>query len=123
MRRNSLAQKDAWTSFTAYNQVLARYTGDQILGALRSVNGGIVYIKATDYVHVHFVDTTPFYRFNLVPQPMVHRGETKARCTYIGSNWVRQEALDLLGYKYDKTSSGSFAIQRDVEFVSNIVFP
>lgn len=112
--------QDVWVPSHTYHQPPARYIGDHMLSALRYANGGILYIKSNDFQHFYYVDKTRYYQFNLVPASLVPVGESEPRSTHIGSSWVRQEALDLLGYPYQKTPWGSFTILRDIQYVSDI---
>ena len=111
--------KDVWRVSHVPGQTPTRYVGDEILNVIRSIGGGIVYTKRNDFQYWHYVDQTVVYRFDLVPSLLIPVDESEPRFTEIGKSWVRQEALDLLGYTYSETQSGHFCVSGNLELVSD----
>jgi len=118
-RRGYVPVTDVWKSSHTFDQRPARYIGDDMLHALRHMNGGIVYIKGNDLQQSHYVDGIQFHRFNLVPWRL-NPSDSTYMWTDIGKGWVRRAALDLLGYSCIETPSGNFRISRDLAFVSDL---
>lgn len=114
--------KDTWITSRAPGHRPTRIVGDEILNALRSTGGGIVYTKRNDFRHSYYVDHILTYTFNLVPSTLITSNESEPRFTEIGKGWVRQEALELLSYTYTETPSGHFCISGNLELVSKILF-
>ena len=110
--------KSVWTGSHAPRRRPARYDGDEILNAIRSTGGGIVYTKRNDFKYSHYVDETVVYIHYLVPSLLIPLDESEPRFTEIGKGWVRQEALDLLGYTYSETQCGHFCVSGNLELVS-----
>lgn len=110
---------NVWRSSASYQ---SRRVGDDILEALRRERGGIVYLMQRDLYIVLCVDDVAFYRINLVPEETIFEEATKTLSIEIGRSWVRQEALDLLGYSYSVTKSGDFSITGNLDFVSACMF-
>ncbi|MCJ1426226.1 hypothetical protein MMC29_004129, partial [Sticta canariensis] len=103
--------KDLWISPHLTGQApTPRSVGEDMLDALRSTGGGIVYAKKNDFEHLYFVDRIVTYRFLLVPFSLIPSNELEPLFTEIGKGWVRQEALDLFSYTYTETPSGHFCI-------------
>ena len=113
-RPNGVPTKEVWRS---PQRGLARNAGDELLSALRHAYGGIVYIKTNDYQQIYYMDREKFFRFSLAPDWLIPPGGTKHLTTEIGPDWVRREALSLLGYTYVEMSSDRFSISGDLEFV------
>lgn len=108
----------AWKSADPLTGAQTRYTGYQILNALRSASGGIVYMKGNEFRQSYFVDKIEVYAFDLVPRSFIPASEREPQFTEIGNGWVRREALNLLSYTYTETSYGHYSIARDLDFVS-----
>ena len=96
----------------------SRQLGGEILTELRSLRGGIDYIKSNNFTQVYYVDQYPIYRFNLVPWDMIPRGEEELLNTELGRGLIRREALDLFAYSYTETETGNFLISGNLELVS-----
>jgi hypothetical protein len=74
-------------------------------------------MKRSELRHALYVDDVEIYKFNLVPSSLLAPADLLILYTEIGKGWIRQEALDLLGYSYYETSSGSFSISGNLYFV------
>lgn len=116
-RELDLRVDEVWRSSHAFRQAPPRHAGDSILDQLRIARGGILYKKGNDFRQTLYIDGYSFYEFDLVPSSLIPFNESQAQYTEIGKGWVRQEALDLLGYPYTETQSGHFSVSRDLEFV------
>lgn len=113
--------KDLSIPSHALGQPPIRFLGDEILSAIRSTRGGIVYTKRNDFIHSVYVDSIVAYTFYLVPLSLIPFNESEHWFTEIGKGWVRQEALDIFSYTYTETSSGHFCISGNLELVSNML--
>jgi hypothetical protein len=114
---NDVRISEVWRSSNAFQRLPARHAGDSILAQLRDALGGIVYKKGNAFRQALYIDGHSFYEFDLVPPSLIPSNESEAPYTEIGKGWVRQEALNLLGYTYTETHSGHFSIPRDLKFV------
>ena len=112
----SMGTKAVWQKVRS-GQTPVGYVGDEILNALVSASGGIVYMRGNDFQRSYYLDRKPFYTFFLVPPFLIPENEWRPSFVEIGKSWVHREALDLLGYAYNETKSGDLSIPRDLEFV------
>lgn len=118
MRAVPIRTKEIWNP-RSMPQHPSRYIGDDILRTLRHAGGGIIYSKGNAYWHSYYIDGSIFYRFDLAPSMLMPSKASEITYTQIGKGWVRQEALDLLGYRYQETKSGHWDIHDNLEFVSD----
>ena len=96
-----------------------RHIGNEILTAMRSTRGGIYYAKTSSHKQVFFVDGRPIFTCFFVPQELIPgEEEYKFNTTELIDGVIRKSALDLLGYVYKDVEVGKFAVQADLEFVS-----
>lgn len=105
-----------------------REFGGEILAGLRSVRGGIYYVKSNNFKQVHYVDQYPIYTCTFVPSHMIPYNEDKILNTELGRGLIRREALDLLAYSYTRSETGNFSISGNLGLVSerytfNILVP
>lgn len=110
-------QKSFWRSSYTGFQPPYRQLGVDILAGLRSMRGGIYYVKSNLFKQVHYVDHSPVYICELVPSYLIPSGEWKVLNTEVDKGLIRGEALDLLGYSYTETDMGKFSISGDLELV------
>lgn len=113
------ALKELWVNPRLVDQAPIKFVGEDMLYALRSSGGGIVYTKRNDFYCLYYVDRIVTYEFSLVPFSLIPSNEfLELRFTEIGKGWVRQEALDLFSYTYTETPSGHFCISGNLKLVS-----
>ena len=85
---------------------------------MRSMRGGIYYMKSNNFKQKHYVDQRLIFVCYLVPSHMVPEKEDKVLNTELGRGLIRREALDLFAYSYMETETGNFSISGNLRLVS-----
>ena len=111
---------DYWRYSYLAGGLNARHLGRDILDALRSTRGGIHYTKNSPIREDHYVDEYPVFLSSILPLDLASRSDYEYASAEIGSDMIRKEALDLLGYTYTETPTGKLSISGDISFVSSL---
>lgn len=112
----NLYHKEIWKG-PSPGRILDQSFGEEMLRALRSAGAGIVYTKRFKFHQDHYVDAERFASCTLVPTELIPTDDSDPVCTELNQGLVRKEALDLLGYSYEATPSGQFAIAGNLDMV------
>ena len=110
--------RDMWADVDSDVQIPSGQVGDEILHELYLTGGDITYQKLRKYSVSLYVGSLEFYKYDLVPSCLVSSENDEVQSVQIGRTWVREKALELLGYKYEKTESSYFYVRGDLSFVS-----
>ena len=115
---HAIVSLDFWRPSQSPSRPPIRYLGSEILTEMRSMRGGIYYMKSSNFKQKHYVDQRLIFICYFVPSHMIPKKEDKVLNTELGRGLIRREALDLLAYSYIETETGNFSISGNLRLVS-----